>query len=93
MYSCVIDFGIMAEQSLVIVCRGGAMILGIIMAVYRRSQDSVVGIATSCGLDEQGVGVRVPVRERTFTSPCHPDGLWGPPNLLSNGHLGLFPRG
>jgi hypothetical protein len=45
---------------------------------------SVVGIATSYGLDDRGVGVRVPVGSRIFTSPNRPDWLWGPPNLLSN---------
>jgi hypothetical protein len=26
-----------------------------------------------------------------FSTPQHPDQLLGPPSLLSNGHLGLFP--
>jgi hypothetical protein len=28
-----------------------------------------------------------------FSSPSHPDWLWGLPNLLCNGYQGLFPRG
>jgi hypothetical protein len=52
------------------------------------SRDSVVGIATSYGLDDRGVGVRVPVGSRIFSSARRPDRLWGPPNLR-----GLFPRG
>jgi hypothetical protein len=39
------------------------------------SSYSVVGIATSYGLDDQGVGVRVPVGSRMFSSPDRPDRL------------------
>jgi hypothetical protein len=46
------------------------------------SRDSVVGIATAYGLDHRGVGVRVPVGSRIFSSPRRSDRLWGPPNLL-----------
>jgi hypothetical protein len=56
-----------------------------------QSWDSSVGIATGYGLGDQGVGVRVPVEARIFTSPCRPDRLWGARNLLSNGNQGLSP--
>jgi hypothetical protein len=46
---------------------------------------SVVGTATGYGLDDRGIGVRVPVGSRIFFSPSRPDRLWGPPNLLSPG--------
>jgi hypothetical protein len=52
------------------------------------SLDSVVGIAIGCGLDDRGVGVRVPVESRIFSTPRNPDRLLGPPNLLSNGFRG-----
>jgi hypothetical protein len=42
---------------------------------YITSRDSVVGIATSYGLDDQGVGIRVPVGSRMFSSPNRPDRL------------------
>jgi hypothetical protein len=54
--------------------------------------DIVVGIATGYGLDDPGVGVRVPVGSRIFSSR-RPERLWGSPNLISNEHRGLFPRG
>jgi hypothetical protein len=34
-----------------------------------KSQESIVGIVTGYGLDDQGVGVQVPVGTRIFTSP------------------------
>jgi hypothetical protein len=47
------------------------------------SRDSSVGIGTGYWLDDQGgTGVRVPVWSKIFSSPYHPDRLWGPPNLL-----------
>jgi hypothetical protein len=57
------------------------------------SRDSVVSIATGYGLDDRGVGVRVPVGSRIFCSPCPPDRFWGPTSLVPNGYRGLFPRG
>jgi hypothetical protein len=58
----------------------------------RRSWDSSVGIATSYRVDDWGVGVRVPVESRIFSSSRRPDRLCGPSSLLSNGYQGLFPR-
>jgi hypothetical protein len=52
------------------------------------SRDSAARIATDYGLNDQGVGVRVPVGARIFTSPCRPDRLWGPLSLLSSGYRG-----
>jgi hypothetical protein len=47
-----------------------------------------IGIATGYGLDNQGVGVLVPVGSRIFSSPCCPDQLWDPLSLLSNVYQG-----
>jgi hypothetical protein len=58
-----------------------------------QSRDSVVSIATAYGLEDRGIGVRVPVGSRILYSPRRPDRLWDPPNLLSGGYQGSFPRG
>jgi hypothetical protein len=50
-------------------------------------QDSSVGIATGYGLDDRGVGVRVSVGSRIFSSPRRPDWLWG------NGYRGALSPG
>jgi hypothetical protein len=57
------------------------------------TRDSAVGIATDYGLDDRGVGVRVPVGSRIFSSPRRPDLLWGSTNLLCSGYGGLFHGG
>jgi hypothetical protein len=63
------------------------------MSESQGSRDSVVGIATGYGLHDRGLGVRVPVGSRIFSSPRSPDLLWGPPSLLSNGHRGALSPG
>jgi hypothetical protein len=45
------------------------MMMMIIIIIIMVSRDSAVGIATSYWLNDRGVGVRVPVRSRIFTSP------------------------
>jgi hypothetical protein len=57
------------------------------------SWDRADGIATGYGMDDRGVGVRVPVGSRIFSSPRRPDLLLGPPNLVSNGYRNSFPGG
>jgi hypothetical protein len=44
----------------------------VIYHVIYRSRDSIVGIATGYGLDNWGVGVRVPVRSRIFSTSSRP---------------------
>jgi hypothetical protein len=52
---------------------------------------NAVGIATGYGLDDRGVGYRVPVRSRILSSLHRPDRLWGSYRLLSNEFRGLWP--
>jgi hypothetical protein len=54
--------------------------------------DSTVGTSTAFGLDDRGVGVRVPVGARIFTSR-HSDRLWDPLHLLPNGYRGALSAG
>jgi hypothetical protein len=51
---------------------------------------STVGIVTR---DGQGIGVRVPVGTRFFSSPRRPNRLWGPPTSYPMGTGGSFPWG
>jgi hypothetical protein len=53
----------------------------LIRTIYLRG----VGIATSYGLDDGGVGVRVPLWSRILSSPRRPDRLWCPPYSIGNG--------
>jgi hypothetical protein len=66
----------------------------IIYHTYRqlhRSWDSSVGIATGYGLDDRGVGVRVPEGSKIFSSPRRPDRLWDRGVTLTTHHK-LLPR-
>lgn len=57
--------------------------------VSNKSSGRSVGIATSYGLYDRGVGARVSVQSRIFNSPYRPHRLWGSTSLQSSGYLGL----
>jgi hypothetical protein len=59
-----------------------------ILVLTAGSRDSAVGIATGYGLDDRGIGVRVLVGSRIFSSPHRPDQFWGLPSFVSNGYGG-----
>jgi hypothetical protein len=51
-------------------------------------RDSLVSITMGYGLDGWG---SIPGRaKRFFSTPQHPDQLWGPPSLLLNGYWELI---
>jgi hypothetical protein len=59
----------------------GASLCSQYMAVFFYAMRSFmvgVGIAAGHGLDDGGVGVRVPVGSRIFSSPRRPERLWAP---------------
>jgi hypothetical protein len=56
----------------------GSCLLFCLILHLLRSRCSAVGIVTSYGLDDWGLGVRVPAGWRIFSSPNRPDRLWGP---------------
>jgi hypothetical protein len=64
----------------------------IIVFILKGSRDSSVGIATGYRLDDRGVGFRVSVGSRIFSSSRSPHRFWGPPSLLFNGYRGLSPE-
>jgi hypothetical protein len=63
-----------------VTCPAHYMPLDLIILV-ESTRDSVVGIATSYGLDDRGVGVRIPVESIIFFSPRRPDRLWDPQRI------------
>jgi hypothetical protein len=70
-----------------------AAVAPLISFLTTSSRDCVVGIATGYGLDDRGVGVRVSMGSKIFSSPRRQDRLWGPPSLLSNRYRRLFSPG
>jgi hypothetical protein len=60
--------------------------------VLMRRDDSV-GTRISIGYEDGQPAVRLPTELKLVSFPLRPDLLCGPPNLLSNGDRGLFPRG
>jgi hypothetical protein len=56
----------------------------------KKSKDRPISIALGYRLDGRG---STPGRRRFFSSPQHPDQLWGSPSLLSDKYWGLFPQG
>jgi hypothetical protein len=61
------------------------------MSVTHHRQNPIV-YSTEYWLDDGGIGVRVPVKLRIFSSLRRPYRLWGPANFLSNEYWGLFLR-
>jgi hypothetical protein len=58
-----------------------------------KSRDSAVGIVIGNWLETRGIGGRVQVGSRIFTSSCLPDLPWGPPNVYPMDKWVSFPGG
>jgi hypothetical protein len=58
-----------------------------------RKHDSTAGVSTGYWLDNSGPKCESTVGSRILISPCTPNRLWRPHNLLSYGYPRLFPRG
>jgi hypothetical protein len=69
------------------------MFLQMMVSIYKTTRCHISVDYSLKHLDDQVVGVGVPVGLRIFSSPNRPDRLWGSPNLLSSGYRELFPRG
>jgi hypothetical protein len=57
------------------------------------SRDSVVSIASGYELDSRGVGVRIPVESRIFSSPRRPYRFWSHPASYQIGTGNSLPGG
>jgi hypothetical protein len=69
------------------------LLLQIKLYMYKvMSRNSVVGIATGCGMDDWRIGVRVPLSSRIFSSPRVP-GFGVHPASYPMGTGGKFPGG
>jgi hypothetical protein len=64
-----------------------------ILHTFRPSRDSVVGIATSYGLDDRGVGVRVPIDKKFSVLKIVQTGSEIHPTSYPMGTGGSFPGG
>jgi hypothetical protein len=70
----------------------GAVPLVILAAHVRASLPLKYGYNESKG--KRLIGCSSPATScEIYSSPLHPDRLWGPPSLLSNGYQGIFPGG
>ena len=47
-------------------------------------------ISKGHGMDKQRIGILFLAVTAIFSSPLHPDMLWGPPSIVSNRYEGLF---
>jgi hypothetical protein len=64
-----------------------------ILHIYLPTYLPIYVTNSGCWLDYRGIGLRVLVGVKIFSSPCRPDRFWVPPSLLSNGYRNHFLRG